>query len=202
MNGPNRHSIFERIQQDQQSPSLSSALQPNSSFFNNSSLEPDSLEDFDFESAPPAAAAAAAAAVLAPPVNMSTTTHQDEHEPIPHSSGLTGNSNVTSSYATSTTPILQQQQQLAKTTSLTTTEEEELYCLKPIKDDLSQQDTISADQQQRAVLKERPFKNYQLFPGNTRFLCGGRLVTSRDYRAFIAGLIIFITPTVLFGYFV
>jgi palmitoyltransferase ZDHHC9/14/18 len=51
------------------------------------------------------------------------------------------------------------------------------------------------------ILKERKVKNYQIFPGNTRFLCGGRLVTSKDYRAFIAALLIFITPVVLFCIF-
>ncbi|CAO3669335.1 unnamed protein product [Rhizopus stolonifer] len=92
----------------------------------NSTLEPESLEDYDFEKAPP------------------------------HSSGVTlANSCVSSS------PMIQPE---APT----------------------------------RVLKERLVKNYQIFPGNTRFLCKGRLVTSQDYRAFLVALFLFLTPVVLF----
>lgn len=198
MNVPNRHSIIERIQEQ----SAFTVFQPN--FFNNSSFEPDSLEDFDFETAP----------------NYMTTHHPtlEEDEPIPHSSGLTSNSNVTS-YA-STAPILQQQKH--NQTLSTATEE---YCLKPMNDDSQEtlktigpndNDPQSNDyyrrSQQQEVLNKRnssspaarsgkPVRNYQIFPGHTRFLCGGRLVTSKDYRAFIAGLLIFLTPVVLFSIF-
>lgn len=167
MNVQSRHSAIERIGDH----STFTVFQP--SFFNNnnnhSSFEPDSLEDFDFESAP-----------------ASRTPHdrrlvrEEEDEPIPHSSGLTSHSMV-ASYA-STAPILQQQQQQKI---------QEEYCLGPIKD--HSQETLTP--------LSLPVRNYQLFPGQTRFLCGGRLVTSRDYRAFVAGLFIFLTPTVLFAIF-
>jgi palmitoyltransferase ZDHHC9/14/18 len=184
MNGStNRHSIIERIQDQQQS--TFSIFQPSSSFFNNSSLEPESLEDFDFESAP-------------------MTTHQqqlpqtqlqqdDDEELIPYSSGLTSNSIVTS--FTSTSP-------LKKPIG-------EEYCLKPIKDDSQetlktidgQHSPTNSSNRPQYVLRDVPFRNYQLFPGHTRFLLGGRLVTSKDYRAFIAALFILLTPTVLFAIF-
>lgn len=172
MNVKSRHSAIERIQ-DQ---STFTIFQP--SFFNNSSFEPDSLEDFDFESAPP---------------RTMNSRREEEDEPIPHSSGVTSNS-IVASYA-STAPILQQQRH--DQTTHTTTEE---YCLSPIKD--NSQETLSSLPSPHGLKRyDGPVRNYQLFPGQTRFMCGGRLVTSRDYRAFIAGLFIFLTPTVLFAVF-
>jgi palmitoyltransferase ZDHHC9/14/18 len=53
-------------------------------------------------------------------------------------------------------------------------------------------------EQQNWVYKDRPFRNYQLHPSHNRFLLGGRLVTSKDFRAFIAALFLLITPVVLF----
>ncbi|KAF1806964.1 DHHC palmitoyltransferase-domain-containing protein [Mucor lusitanicus] len=66
---------------------------------------------------------------------------------------------------------------------------------------LQQQQQQQQQQQPRYVLKNQPYRNYQIFPGHTRFLLGGRLVTSRDYRAFVAALFILISPTVLFAIF-
>ncbi|KAG1321756.1 hypothetical protein G6F62_010643 [Rhizopus arrhizus] len=83
--------------------------------------------------------------------------------------------------------IKQQQQQQQQQQQMNQLPAEE-YDLEPI-------------QIHQRILKERKVKNYQIFPGNTRFLCGGRLVTSKDYRAFIAALLIFITPVVLFCIF-
>ncbi|GAA5795666.1 hypothetical protein HPULCUR_001028 [Helicostylum pulchrum] len=169
MNVPKRHSVIERIQ-DQSSLTVFQ-----SNFFHNSSVEPDSLEDFDFDSVPTK--------------NMNTLI---EDEPIAQSSGVTSNS-IVASYV-STAPMLQ-----------TKTRQTEEYCLSSIKD--NSQETLetvtpsSNNYYHRNLQQQRPLRNYQLFPGNTRFLCGGRLVTSRDYRAFIAGLFIFITPTVLFSIF-
>lgn len=99
-------------------------------------FEPESFEDFDFESSP---------------MTFHTTSQDDEA--IPQSSGVTANS---------TAPILKQ------------TAEEKL------------------------VYKDRPFRNYQIYPSHTKFLLGGRLVTSRDFRAFIAALFLLIAPAVLF----
>jgi hypothetical protein len=209
----------------------------------NSSCEPDSLEDFDFEAAP--------------------TQSNFEDEPIPHSSGLTSHSLVTS--YTSTTPILhrqsykqiQQQQQIFTNTIQTDNNNipnggvQEEYRLSSIKtEDRSEntvrnsmieeeeeggrgggeldslkknsepiatlQSTISQPSspvllrspspirlQQTTAPKviKRPFRNYQLFPGRTRFFCGGRLLTSRDYWAFIVAIFLLVTPCVLFGIF-
>lgn len=199
-----RHSIIERIQEQ----SSFTVFQP--TFFS-SSFEPESLEDFDFESAP---------------MNHLPTTKEDEQDTIHQSSGLTSNSNVTS-YA-STAPILQQQQQHSKQQTLSTATEE--YNLKTIDTTVvraagaTEEDSqktlnskhVSLQQQQqqqqqqkedenedepRYVFKNQPYRNYQIFPGHTRFLLGGRLVTSRDYRAFIAALFILISPTVLFAIF-
>lgn len=175
MNVPKRHSAIERIQ-DQSSFTI---FQP--SYFQNSSLEPDSLEDYDFDSVP---------------IKNMDTLMEHEDEPIGQSSGLTSNS-IVASYV-STAPILQ-----------TKTRRTEEYCLSSIKDNSQETlETIAASnnyqqhqQQQHQQQRQKPLRNYQLFPGHTRFLCGGRLVTSRDCRAFIAGLLIFITPTVLFSVF-
>ncbi|KAI8883417.1 zf-DHHC-domain-containing protein [Backusella circina FSU 941] len=56
-------------------------------------------------------------------------------------------------------------------------------------------------QQTTPKVVKRPFRNYQLFPGRTRFFCGGRLLTSRDYWAFIVAIFLLVTPSVLFGIF-
>jgi palmitoyltransferase ZDHHC9/14/18 len=184
MSAHNRHSIIERIQEQ----SSFTVFQP--SFFS-SSLEPESLEDFDFESAPMS--------------NIHTTIQEERHsieedEPIPHSSGVTSNSNVTS--FASTAPILHNQQLQKQPTT-------EEYHLKPMKNNDDSQETLKpkdiSDPQpsnsSNFVLKDRPVRNYEIFQGHTRFLLGGRLVTSRDYRAFIAGLLLLIAPTVLFAIF-
>lgn len=200
-----RHSIIERIQEQ----SSFTVFKP--TFFS-SSFEPESLEDFDFESAPMH--------------QLPTTKDDDEQDPIHQSSGLTSNSNVTS-YA-STAPILQQQQQQPYSkhdqTLTTATEEYSLTTIDTKRNSMNgakaESDTGSAEaedsqetlnskhvslqqqeQQPRYVLKNQPYRNYQIFPGHTRFLLGGRLVTSRDYRAFVAALFILISPTVLFAIF-
>lgn len=204
-----RHSIIERIQEQ----SSFTVFQP--TFFS-SSFEPESLEDFDFESAPMH--------------RLPTTKEDDEQDPIHQSSGLTSNSNVTS-YA-STAPILQQQhhQPYSKhdQTLTTATEEYSLRTMDTKRNSVNDATTTGSDagsaeagaddsqetlnskhvslqqqqqQQPRYVLKNQPYRNYQIFPGHTRFLLGGRLVTSRDYRAFVAALFILISPTVLFAIF-
>ena len=202
MDAQKRHSIIERIQEQ----SSFTVFQP--TFFS-SSFEPESLEDFDFESAP---------------MNHLPTTKEDEQDTIHQSSGLTSNSNVTS-YA-STAPILQQQQQQQHSKQQTLSTATEEYNLKTIdtteaigaeaaaaEEEEDSQKTlnskhVSLQQQQqqeqeepRYVFRNQPYRNYQIFPGHTRFLLGGRLVTSRDYRAFIAALFILISPTVLFAVF-
>ncbi|KAI9300196.1 DHHC palmitoyltransferase-domain-containing protein [Cunninghamella echinulata] len=45
-------------------------------------------------------------------------------------------------------------------------------------------------------------RNYELFEGKSTFFCGGRLMTSQAYWAFIIALILLITPCVLFAVFV
>ncbi|KAI7848706.1 DHHC palmitoyltransferase-domain-containing protein [Circinella umbellata] len=44
-------------------------------------------------------------------------------------------------------------------------------------------------------------RNYKLFPGQNKFFCGGRFMTSREYWAFILALILLIVPSILFGIF-
>jgi palmitoyltransferase ZDHHC9/14/18 len=186
MNVHKRHSIIDRIQ----GQSSFTVFQP--SFFS-SSFEPDSLEDFDFESAPMSN------------INNTTTINEETHsmeedEPIPHSSGVTSNSNVTS--FASTAPILHNQQLQKQPTT-------EEYHLKPMKTDEDSQETLkykdNNDQQPPSssnfVCKDRPRRNYENFRSNTKFHLDGRLVTSQDYRAFIAGLLLLISPTVLFAVF-
>lgn len=178
MKAQNRHSIIECVQEQ----SSFTVFQP--SFFS-SSFEPESLEDFDFESSPMSN------------TNNTPTIHEEEDEPIPHSSGVTSNSNVTS--FASTAPIFQDSQRQKQ-------EIEEEYHLTAIKKSDDSQETLKSkdniDQPpSNFVLRDRPYRNYQIFPGHTRFLLGGRLVTSRDYRAFIAGLLLLITPSILFAIF-
>lgn len=151
-----RHSLFNRTQEQ----ASFTVFQPG---FFNSELEPESLEDFDFEKAPNH--------------NPTVNTITEEDDPIPHSSGVTYHSVVTS--CGSAAPMINQQQPPLP-------EPVEEYDMQPI---------------YQKVLRERPVKNYQIFPGNTRFLCGGRLVTSKDYRAFIIALILLITPAALFCVF-
>jgi palmitoyltransferase ZDHHC9/14/18 len=105
----------------------------------------------------------------------------EELESIPQSSGLT----LTSS---STVPILQNQKY---SQTLSTATEEHM------KKDSNE--TIKP--KPNLVYRDRPYKNYQVFPSNTQFLLDGRLVTSKDYRAFIAALFLMIAPVVLFAVF-
>lgn len=113
--------------------------------------------------------------------NPNPTNAITESELIPHWSGVTSHSAGIISYASST-PILNHTQ---KTQSKIIVEKQDLQ---PI-------------QTRQIVFKERTVKNYQIFPGNMRFLCGGRFVTSKDYRAFLAALLLFITPAILFFIF-
>ncbi|CAO3621489.1 unnamed protein product [Cunninghamella echinulata] len=50
--------------------------------------------------------------------------------------------------------------------------------------------------------KQQKQRNYELFQGKSTFFCGGRLMTSQAYWAFIIALILLITPCVLFAVFV
>lgn len=113
--------------------------------------------------------------------NPNPTNAIAESELIPHWSGVTSHSAGIISYASST-PILNHKQ---KTQSKIIIEKQDLQSI----------------QTRQIVFKERTVKNYQIFPGNTRFLCGGRFVTSRDYRGFLAALLLFITPVILFFIF-
>jgi palmitoyltransferase ZDHHC9/14/18 len=44
-------------------------------------------------------------------------------------------------------------------------------------------------------------RNYQVFPGNSTFFCGGRFMTSQAYWAFIIAFVMIVAPSVLFGIF-
>ncbi|CAO3595185.1 unnamed protein product [Absidia cylindrospora] len=62
------------------------------------------------------------------------------------------------------------------------------------------QDISPTSQQQLHQGKKRQ-RNYQTFPGNSTFFCGGRLMTSQAHWAFIIALLLVIIPSVLFGVF-
>lgn len=51
------------------------------------------------------------------------------------------------------------------------------------------------------LAKKSTVRNYQMFPGRNKFFCGGRLMTSREYWAFLLALVLLIGPSVLFGIF-
>jgi hypothetical protein len=40
--------------------------------------------------------------------------------------------------------------------------------------------------------------NYEMFPGRNLFFCRGRLMTSREYWAFLIALVILLVPSALF----
>ncbi|ORZ18427.1 DHHC palmitoyltransferase-domain-containing protein [Lobosporangium transversale] len=44
----------------------------------------------------------------------------------------------------------------------------------------------------------KPIRNYKIFPGQNIFLCGGRIMTSRDFPAFIVAIMLLLVPTGLF----
>lgn len=142
------------------------------SFFR-SSFEPESLENFDFESAPP---------------HKPETTTEELDSSIPQSSGLSLNT-------ASTVPMLHKVQH--SQTLSTATEE----LIDNNNNNNLKKDSNETIKQQNLVYRDRPYRNYQIFPSNTQFLLGGRLVTSKDYRAFVAALFLMITPVVLFSVF-
>ncbi|KAF9139400.1 Palmitoyltransferase zdhhc14 [Mortierella sp. GBA39] len=44
----------------------------------------------------------------------------------------------------------------------------------------------------------KPVRNYKLFPGRNLFFCGGRIMTSRDFPAFLIAVLLLTVPTGLF----
>ncbi|KAG0321093.1 Palmitoyltransferase zdhhc14 [Podila horticola] len=44
----------------------------------------------------------------------------------------------------------------------------------------------------------RPIRNYKVFPGRNMFFCGGRIMTSRDFPAFLIAIMLLLIPTGLF----
>lgn len=44
----------------------------------------------------------------------------------------------------------------------------------------------------------KPIRNYKTFPGRNVFLCGGRIMTSRDFPAFTMAVMLILVPTGLF----
>ncbi|KAI8373851.1 DHHC palmitoyltransferase-domain-containing protein [Blakeslea trispora] len=179
MDVPDKSPTIEPSEQ-QQTYHFAAAFQP--TFFH-SSLKPESVEDFDFESAPM--------------TNLSETQHVSDDDPIPLSSSFTAHSNVASSFA-STTPILH-----LSPTHAPPLPRQDAYSLTAIEhsNNITEAPFKSKLPSSSYILREQPYRNYQIFPGHTRFLLHGRLVTSGDYRAFFAGLFLLITPSVLFAVF-
>ncbi|KAG0046076.1 Palmitoyltransferase zdhhc14 [Gryganskiella cystojenkinii] len=46
--------------------------------------------------------------------------------------------------------------------------------------------------------QEMPIRNYNIFPGRNVFFCGGRIMTSRDFPAFLMAIMLLCIPTGLF----
>ncbi|KAF9933451.1 Palmitoyltransferase zdhhc14 [Linnemannia zychae] len=44
----------------------------------------------------------------------------------------------------------------------------------------------------------KPVRNYKIFPGRNLFFCGGRIMTSRDFPAFLVAVLLLTMPTGLF----
>lgn len=145
-----------------------------------------------------------------------------EQQPIPHSSGMTVLTNVTTD--DSTTLIgqgrkqqLHHQQRQLQQEQLSMEEHQQeqeqgsrrlSFMTKPVSDQAaasSGHDTGNSRlpmETATAGLRRKPtVRNYQVFPGRNKFFCGGRLMTSREYWAFILALVFVIAPSVLFGIF-
>ncbi|KAI8991419.1 DHHC palmitoyltransferase-domain-containing protein [Mycotypha africana] len=177
------------------------ALQTSSIF--HSIFEPESLENFDFEKVPKK------------DQHSVTLILGNDEGLVRQSSGFTSRS-FNTSFA-STTPILQSQkpQQALQTAT------EEYILLNdgkavdtenkntsPLHDgvEIIQQGDVKGrkllTKADKCILRDPPQFNYQIFPGNTRFPLKGRLVTSKDYRAFIVALFMLIAPIVLYFIFI
>ncbi|KAG0358704.1 Palmitoyltransferase zdhhc14 [Podila minutissima] len=46
--------------------------------------------------------------------------------------------------------------------------------------------------------QRRPIRNYKVFPGRNMFFCRGRIMTSRDFPAFLIAIMLLLVPTGLF----
>lgn len=158
----------------------------------NSAFEPDSLEDFDFESAP------MTTRTMTTNTTNTTMTMNQPYDEDPQSSS------VTSIVTSSTVPILKNRQQpipaRPATTATITTETTDTTHVEEF--DMSVIEDSPKPTPTPPTLIKRNMRNYQLFPGRTKFLCHGRLVTSKDYVIFMVGNALFLVPSALYGYFV
>ncbi|KAI8974414.1 DHHC palmitoyltransferase-domain-containing protein [Pilobolus umbonatus] len=153
-----------------------------------STLEPESLEDYDFESAPMTTRTMTT-------TTTNTTITMNPYEDDPQSSS------VTSIVTSSTVPILKKKKRpvsvpVRTPTIITESNDPETFNMKTMNPPVDTSPTLTSP----TVIK-RHLRNYQIFPGRTRFLCHGRLVTSKDYLIFMVGNILLLAPAVLYGYF-
>ncbi|SAL95492.1 hypothetical protein [Absidia glauca] len=107
---------------------------------------------------------------------------------LPSSSGITHASALT---ADTSTGLIQTTQPSTRDT--TATHDERTVAMTNNNDD--------NDKKTNDLTKEKRQRNYQQFPGNSTFFCGGRLMTSQAHWAFPIALFLVVAPSVLFGVF-
>lgn len=56
----------------------------------------------------------------------------------------------------------------------------------------------ATDHEDGYLHQETPIRNYKIFPGRNLFFCGGRIMTSRDFPAFLMAIMLLCVPTGLF----
>ncbi|GJJ72132.1 palmitoyltransferase ZDHHC9/14/18 [Entomortierella parvispora] len=56
----------------------------------------------------------------------------------------------------------------------------------------------ATDHEDGYLHQQKPIRNYKIFPGRNIFFCGGRIMTSRDFPAFLLAIMLLCVPTGLF----
>lgn len=136
---------------------------------------------------------------------------QSYEEIIPHSSGLTTLSNITSddsatligmgrrgSKANAMQPCPRVNDSSAHLAQHPQPRDHEPAIHSPVATTAVMSNAVAGSTNKHPHKQQR---YYQVFPGRNRFFCGGRFMTSREYWAFILALTLLIAPSVLFGIF-
>ncbi|ORZ03143.1 DHHC palmitoyltransferase-domain-containing protein [Syncephalastrum racemosum] len=185
--------------------------------------QPESLENFDFlaNPQPPVDSAETTQEAIDPQSKSHVQIHQEYphleqpvqsyEEVIPHSSGLTTLSNITSDDSATLIGMgrrgskanAMQQTSRANDSSVHLTQhpqprDHEPSVHSPVATTAVMSNAVTGSTNKHSHRKQR---YYQIFPGRNRFFCGGRFMTSREYWAFILALVLLIAPSVLFGIF-